>query len=167
MDMIDREILHIVRDILSSVSRNNTPLSPYACGELVRLIVREQGDERKDTFTNGTSFSDRTVSDFYRTPGPWQQLDYKKGGPVPSWQGHSVDDGTTYFVGDNGDLITMTQAASSADTPPKAYQNFWRCEHYPSAVDNYYDGVESRWRCAHGCHKSELRWNDNGTHRAP
>ena len=31
----------------------------------------------EDTYTNGTSFSDKTVSDFYRTPGPYALHPYE------------------------------------------------------------------------------------------
>ena len=31
----------------------------------------------EDTYTNGTSFSDKTVSDFYRTPGPYAPHPYE------------------------------------------------------------------------------------------
>jgi hypothetical protein len=39
------------------------------------------------------------------------------------------------------------------------FQNFWRCEHHPSALDNYF----ARRECTMGCNMNELRWFDNGT----
>ena len=44
------------------------------------------------------------------------------------------------------------------------FQRTWRCEHHPSAIDNWGD---CRPFCEHGCHKSELRWYDNGTCKPP
>jgi hypothetical protein len=38
-------------------------------------------------------------------------------------------------------------------------QQFWRCEHHPSALQNYQDEIEA---CVFGCHLNELRWWDNG-----
>jgi len=43
-------------------------------------------------------------------------------------------------------------------------QRFWRCEHHLSAIDNWGDCHPF---CEHGCHKSELRWFDNGTCKPP
>jgi hypothetical protein len=41
----------------------------------------------------------------------------------------------------------------------QSFQNFWRCEHHPSALDNYF----ARRECTMGCNMNELRWFDNGT----
>jgi hypothetical protein len=41
----------------------------------------------------------------------------------------------------------------------QSFQNFWRCKHHPSALDNYF----ARRECTMGCNMNELRWFDNGT----
>jgi hypothetical protein len=48
--------------------------------------------------------------------------------------------------------------------PQAPQQITWRCEHYPSALENFFDG---RQQCEFNCNLSELRWNDNGTHPTP
>lgn len=40
-------------------------------------------------------------------------------------------------------------------------QEFWRCLHYPSAIENWWVKRD----CEHGCQNNPLRWFDNGTHR--
>jgi hypothetical protein len=59
------------------------PLSPLAAREWLDEIHKDRYPLRRvdDSYTNGTSFSDKTVGDFYRTPGPWAAVSYKKGGP--------------------------------------------------------------------------------------
>jgi hypothetical protein len=42
----------------------------------------------------------------------------------------------------------------------KPNATYWRCIHHPSLIENMKD---HRYVCEHGCHKSELRWYDNGT----
>lgn len=42
------------------------------------------------------------------------------------------------------------------------YQHFWRCQHHPAAIPNWFNGC---WRCEHGCEVTELRWCDNGTRK--
>src|SRR5258708_3656693 len=46
--------------------------------------------------------------------------------------------------------------------PPQWFrQKFWRCKHYPSAIDNYF---ATRTVCDYGCcHESELKWHHSGT----
>ena len=73
--------------------------------------------DRRETYTNGTSFSDQTIREFYRERGPYSN----RGMP----------------------------------------QVTWRCEHYPSALENFYN---RRHVCdVANCHLTELRWYDNGT----
>lgn len=45
-------------------------------------------------------------------------------------------------------------------------QNFWRCEHHPSLIENP-SNVALVNGCEHGCDKNELRWFDNGTCKPP
>jgi hypothetical protein len=47
-------------------------------------------------------------------------------------------------------------------TPPR--QLFWRCEHHPLAIDNFF---AQRAECEWCCHTQELRWHHNGTHPTP
>jgi hypothetical protein len=44
--------------------------------------------------------------------------------------------------------------------PTHEVQQYWRCEHHPSALQNYQEELEV---CAYGCHLNELRWWENGT----
>jgi hypothetical protein len=46
---------------------------------------------------------------------------------------------------------------------PPTLQNFWRCVHRPSAIENW----NHRNSCEHGCHLTTLRWHDNGVHPEP
>lgn len=45
--------------------------------------------------------------------------------------------------------------------PQPAVQLFWRCAHHPSALVNFF---AQRAVCQLDCHRTELRWHDNGTH---
>lgn len=42
------------------------------------------------------------------------------------------------------------QPASAWPESAKTFQNFWRCKHHPSAIDNFFDRPELR-ECEHGC----------------
>jgi hypothetical protein len=80
----------------------------------------------------------------------WTERSYT---PVPSsyigpeYIDQRIADGATVKVG---------------NTP---HQRFWRCEHHPSAIDNYF--VHKRFGCEHACEKTELRPWDNGTCKPP
>lgn len=53
----------------------------------------------------------------------------------------------------------MTRAA---DEPQQLeFQVYWRCAHYPSAFQNFFE----KKTCAHGCHATELRWFDHGVNK--
>lgn len=42
-------------------------------------------------------------------------------------------------------------------------QAFWKCAHYPSSIDNFFNADS----CEHGCDRTELRWYHNGCHPKP
>jgi hypothetical protein len=44
------------------------------------------------------------------------------------------------------------------------FQHYWRCEHYPSAIENFFG---KRAVCEWCCHTQELRWHDNGIYPTP
>jgi hypothetical protein len=44
------------------------------------------------------------------------------------------------------------------------FQNFWRCEHRPSALENFFNSTTV---CEWCCHTQELRWHDSGRHPMP
>jgi len=47
---------------------------------------------------------------------------------------------------------------------PTEFQHFWRCAHYPSALQNFQDNrTECEWECT--C--VPLKWYHNGTHPQP
>ena len=48
-------------------------------------------------------------------------------------------------------------------TPPE-YQHYWRCEHHPSALENFF---RKRHTCEWMCHAEELRWHHHGNHPPP
>ena len=48
--------------------------------------------------------------------------------------------------------------------PPEQYQGYWRCEHHPHALLNFFEG---RTECVWECHTQELRRYHNGTHPLP
>ncbi len=81
----DTQILDGLLAQMRSYAVTGVPLPPARIVQWInkayeqRECVRREGD----TYTNGTSFSDRTVSDFYKTPGPYA-VDYKKNDPYPS-----------------------------------------------------------------------------------
>jgi hypothetical protein len=56
--------------------------------------------------------------------------------------------------------VKLTPIGAGTVTNGRETQRFWRCKHYPSAIDNHF----THDACEHGCDKSELRWSDNGTH---
>jgi hypothetical protein len=37
-------------------------------------------------------------------------------------------------------------------------QAFWKCKHYPSAIDNFFRAEA----CEHGCHERQPTWDSNG-----
>ncbi len=48
--------------------------------------------------------------------------------------------------------------------PPPPFQYFWRCAHYPSALDNF---QANRTTCEWECHTQELKWYNHGFHPVP
>lgn len=53
------------------------------------------------------------------------------------------------------------------DTLPRElhpFQNFWRCAHHPSALENF---EARRTTCEFECHCQPLRWYHNGTQPLP
>lgn len=68
----------------------------------------------------------------------------------------------TYTNGTSFSDHTVREALAPRPYPP--IQRFWRCEHWPSAIDNWHahGGRGESW-CEHGCEASELRSWDNGT----
>lgn len=44
------------------------------------------------------------------------------------------------------------------------FQNFWRCAHHPSAIDNFFGGFLS---CERGCHNTPIFWHHAGVHPLP
>lgn len=50
----------------------------------------------------------------------------------------------------------------TADLQP--YQQYWRCFHHPSAIDNFF---EHRTKCEWECETQELQWWHHGDHPEP
>jgi hypothetical protein len=48
--------------------------------------------------------------------------------------------------------------------PTQMFQNFWRCAHHPSALENF---EARRTTCEFECHCQPLRWYHNGVHPMP
>ena len=48
--------------------------------------------------------------------------------------------------------------------PRLEFQHYWRCAHYPSAIDNFFDG---RTACEWMCHTTPLHSYDSGFHQPP
>lgn len=69
--MTDTEILDELRELFRTYHDTQVVVSPFRAGQWARFIDRERGNRRTETYTNGTSFSDQTVSEFFRTPGPY------------------------------------------------------------------------------------------------
>jgi hypothetical protein len=44
------------------------------------------------------------------------------------------------------------------------FQNFWRCEHHPSALANFFNGPAT---CEWCCHTQELHWYHGGERPMP
>jgi hypothetical protein len=44
------------------------------------------------------------------------------------------------------------------------FQHYWRCEHYPSAIENFFGG---RTECQYNCHLMPLTSTDSGFHPIP
>jgi hypothetical protein len=44
------------------------------------------------------------------------------------------------------------------------FQNYWRCEHHPSAIQNFF---ERRPGCEWDCHEQPLQWHHGGVHPTP
>lgn len=115
-----------------------------------------------------SAFDHRVVKGMPQSP-------YKKGGPQPSEPPQWFKDSYLQVLQDME--MPHKQATEQDINPPTApigqtdpghlfYQPteaFWRCEHMPSAIDNYF----SHNVCTHGCHRAELRWYDNGTCKPP
>lgn len=75
--MTDTEILDDILEWLKPYALDLKPVAPLSAQYAVRYIERYRKERRistDDTYTNGTSFSDKTVSDFYKTPGPYQDI---------------------------------------------------------------------------------------------
>jgi hypothetical protein len=61
--------------------------------------------------------------------------------------------------------VKLTPIGAGTVTNWHETQRFWRCEHHPSAIDNYF--APKRFGCEHACEKTELRPWDNGTCKPP
>jgi hypothetical protein len=136
--MNDTEILTSLRDALKVAVDWQWPISPRLSKQYMDWIDRERQPERR-TPEDGRSGQDVVI----KSPLlPEHQQDDLK------W---TDADRRSWFIGTRGVQLSETQ-------------RFWRCEHHPSAIDNW-----DVWReyCEHGCDKSELRWSDNGTHVTP
>lgn len=73
--MTDTEILDQVIATLKWHVQHMMPMSPMAARRELQDIHNDRYPLREvDTYTNGTSFTDRTVSDLYKTPGPYQDI---------------------------------------------------------------------------------------------
>lgn len=46
----------------------------------------------------------------------------------------------------------------------QTFQHYWACEHYPSAIENFF---RPRHECEWECHKQELEWHHSGKHPMP
>lgn len=138
--MTDTEILDRILGVMKVYSQQLSPISPKNAASLVECAEYDRGCKR-DTYTNGTSFSDQTVSEFFRTPGPYA---------------------TTAVIENYGLPGQRTVRTTVPVSPPPwfvdAYQRFWRCRHHPDAIHNWSEDSH----CEHGCAKSELRWFDHG-----
>jgi hypothetical protein len=144
----DTEILDQTIALLGTWSMHGLVISPARARIWIDEIHKKRNPLRRvdDSYTNGTSFSDQTVSEFYKTPGPYAVQDGKKGDPYYP----SLHEQRPHF---------------DRDITGQYHQNFWRCPHHPSAIVNWFDGKTGQ--CAHGCDPSELRWCDNGTCKPP
>lgn len=45
-----------------------------------------------------------------------------------------------------------------------AFQNFWRCAHHPSAMENFFTDITA---CEWECHTQKLEWYHSGEHPLP
>jgi hypothetical protein len=45
-----------------------------------------------------------------------------------------------------------------------AFQKYWRCAHYPSAMTNFFS---TRQTCEWDCHTTELQWHHSGFNPMP
>jgi hypothetical protein len=68
-----------------------------------------------------------------------------------------------------GDMFAPTSRHYCSDfrrtePAPSSFQSFWRCAHYPSAINNFFAG---RTSCGWLCHTQELQWHHGGEHPMP
>jgi hypothetical protein len=55
-------------------------------------------------------------------------------------------------------LVKLTDGDGDAKSRKTVPSRYWKCRHYPSAIDNHYSGE----KCEHGCHEVDPRWHDHG-----
>jgi hypothetical protein len=79
-----------------------------------------------------------------------------------------------WYLPDYDGLNWMERLAAEILNREFDTQTFWRCKHYPSAIENWRAKYElpashpdARVGCEHGCNLNELRWYDHGCHQPP
>lgn len=164
--MDDTKILDIVLDRLKRHAEDEMPISPKRAALLIEQIGTYRGQR-----TVSYAPPDRlavTAAEFpegTRVKHAWAGAGY---GTVSGYPYHSGIS-TSICVPVQWDDRTKTDTGWFAHlmerVPSECYyaQEFWRCKHHPSAINNWYDGETA---CGYGCEKSELRWFDNGCKQA-
>lgn len=148
--MNDTSILSDLLTGLKFYARGRVPMSPALLESVIAVVERRLGDARRERAEgwNVEGWNNVLGVSLEQTT---RERDAK-------WAQNLSPVGAGVVVGD------------------KPYQGFWRCEHHPSAIENYFgrhsagliDGqmvptVLIQKHCEHGCDTNELRWWDNGT----
>jgi hypothetical protein len=186
----DTELLNSLRDALKVAVDWQWPISPRLSKEYIDWIDQERKPERRTSpcgiacTCKFNGYQHEASCPYTPVPG---DADLRTAAKecAPGFSPCKIDD-TIFWMGKDNQMHSYSQgidAGSSqctitlrdwkeryaADVYNAGFegenmQRFWRCEHHPSAIDNW-----DVWRehCEHGCDKSELRPWDNGTHREP
>jgi hypothetical protein len=155
--MNDTEILTSLQTAMRVAVRWQQPASPRLLGEWANWIDQERQPERRAPDDDlraaakecAPGFAPCKIDDTIFWMGKDDQM-HQSSPPHEDLEWTDADR-RNWYIGTRGVQLSETQ-------------RFWRCEHHPSAIDNW-----DVWRgyCGHGCDKSELRSWDNGTHREP
>lgn len=155
--MDDTKILDLVLGRLKPIAVDGMPLSPKRAA----LLIEQIGALRGQRIVSDADPLDVTAAEFPQ--GARVKHEYAGYGTV---NGRPYYGGKEICVPVRWDNIGKADAGWFArlmervpDEFPTGTQDFWRCKHHPSAINNYYI---DRDYCGYGCEKNELRWFDNG-----
>lgn len=161
--MNDTEILDSVMESLKYYAHENTPVSPQTCRLEVEWIDRQRGERRETeepvrvampldmvAAAEKAGYTVETVKEH----DDWIELKVQHSHPTATSTLHPplFPDDLQTRKDIIADLVYNEAFKDAAAKPETPFQHYWRCDHHPVALDNFFEG---RPEC--GC-TQEYKW---------